>query len=78
MPVAVKKVNGYRVSTPSGVKSRGTTKEKAERQANLLRAVEHSDWRPTGSSNALRNAVMGSSKAVEKMAKTRMKKKKGK
>ena len=30
------------------------------------------------SSNALRNAVMGSSKAVEKVAKTRMKKKKGK
>jgi len=55
MPVKIKKVNGYRVSTPSGVKSKGTTKEKAERQANLLRAVEHliGDLRAN-----LRNQVM--------------------
>jgi len=82
MPVKIKKVNGYRVSTPSGVKSKGTTKKKAERQANLLRAVEHSDWRPTGqpakSGNALRDAVMGSSKGVLRMAKARMKKRRRK
>lgn len=47
MPVKIKKVNGYRVSTPSGVKAKSTTKAKAKRQANLLRGVEHG-WQPTG------------------------------
>jgi len=47
MPVKVKKINGYRVSTPGGTKAKRTTKKKAERQANLLRAVEHG-WKPTG------------------------------
>ncbi len=47
MPVTVKKTDGYRVSTPGGVKAKRTTKAKAQRQANLLRAVEHG-WRPTG------------------------------
>jgi len=47
MPVKIKKVNGYRVSTPGGVKAKHTTKKKAKRQANLLRAVEHG-WKPTG------------------------------
>ena len=68
----------YKVSGPSGTHAKGTTKAKAEAQIRLLHGVEHG-WHPTGkSSNALRNAVMGSSKAVEKVAKTRMKKKKGK
>ena len=47
MPVTIKKVNGFRVSTPSGVKAKKTTKIKAKRQARLLRAVEHG-WKPTG------------------------------
>jgi len=47
MPVKVRKVNGYRVSTPGGVKAKHTTKKKAEAQANLLRAVDHG-WKPTG------------------------------
>jgi len=47
MPVSIKKKDGYQVSTPGGVKAKSTTKTKAERQANLLRAVEH-DWKPTG------------------------------
>lgn len=47
MPVKVKKVDGYRVSTPGGVKAKHTTKTKAERQARLLRGVEHG-WKPTG------------------------------
>ena len=48
MPVRVAKTNGkYRVSTPSGTKAKGTTKEKAVSQARLLRAVEHG-WKPTG------------------------------
>lgn len=47
MPVAVKKKDGYQVSTPSGIKAKSTTKAKAERQANLLRAIDYG-WEPTG------------------------------
>lgn len=47
MPVRVRKVNGYQVSTPGGTKAKRTTYQKAQRQASLLRAVEHG-WRPTG------------------------------
>lgn len=42
MPVTIKKVDGkFKVSTPSGTKAKGTTKEKAEAQRRLLNAVEH-------------------------------------
>jgi hypothetical protein len=43
MPVRVSRVKGgrYSVRTPGGVKSRGTTKRKAESQVRLLRAVDH-------------------------------------
>jgi len=42
MPVKITKANGkYRVSTPSGTKSKGTTKEKALKQKRLLNAIEH-------------------------------------
>ena len=47
MPVKIRKVNGYRVSTPHGVKAKRTTKAKAEAQGRLLRGVEHG-WKPTG------------------------------
>ena len=48
MPVTVKKVGKkYQVSTPNGVKAKGTSKEKAEAQERLLNAVEHG-WKPTG------------------------------
>lgn len=48
MPVSIEKTDGkYRVSTPHGVKAKHTTKAKAERQRNLLNAVEHG-WEPTG------------------------------
>ena len=47
MPVKVRKVNGYRVSTPSGTKAKRTTKKKAMRQKRLLYGIEHG-WRPTG------------------------------
>lgn len=50
MPVTVKKTDGYRVSTPGGVKAKHTTLRKAMAQRNLLNAVEHSNWRPTGKS----------------------------
>lgn len=47
MPVKIKKVNGYRVSHGGKVSAKRTTKTKAKRQANLLRAVRHG-WKPTG------------------------------
>lgn len=47
-PVRIKKVNGYRVTHGGKVSAKSTTKSKAKRQANLLRAVEHTNWRPTG------------------------------
>jgi len=46
-PVKIRKVNGYKVSTPGGTKAKSTTKAKAQRQANLLRAIDHG-WVPTG------------------------------
>ena len=50
MPVKLRKAKGgkYRVSTPGGVKAKGTTRAKAQAQARLLRAIEHTGWRPTG------------------------------
>ena len=47
MPVKIKKVDGYKVSTPHGTKAKSTTKKKAEAQKNLLNTVEHG-WKPTG------------------------------
>lgn len=49
MPVKIHKTakGKYQVSTPGGVKAKGTTKAKARRQGNLLRGVEHG-WKPTG------------------------------
>jgi len=46
-PGKITKVDGYRVTTPGGVKAKETTKKKAESQVRLLRGVEHG-WRPTG------------------------------
>lgn len=50
MPVHLTKLkNGkYKVTTPNGTRSKGTTKKKAEAQRRLLNAVEHTSWRPTG------------------------------
>ena len=48
MPVKVTKVDGFRVTHGGKVSAKSTTKAKAQKQANLLRAVEHSDWKPTG------------------------------
>lgn len=48
MPIKIRKKDGYEVRTPGGTKAKSTTKAKARRQANLLRAVEHTGWRPTG------------------------------
>ena len=47
MPVKVTKHDGYRVSTPGGVKAKSTTRTKAMAQKRLLNAVEHG-WKPTG------------------------------
>ena len=48
MPVKTTRLrNGKtRVSTPNGVRSKGTTKAKAEAQARLLRGIEHG-WKPS-------------------------------
>ena len=48
MPYKMKKVNGYRVSGPSGVHAKNTTKEKAKAQMRLLHGVESGEWKPTG------------------------------
>jgi hypothetical protein len=48
MPVKVRrKGSHYRVTDAGRVTAKGTTKAKARRQSNLLRAVAHG-WRPTG------------------------------
>lgn len=41
MPVRIRKVNGFRVTTPSGVKAKSTTRKKAEAQKRLLLGIEH-------------------------------------
>ena len=49
MPYKMKKVDGYRVTSPHGVKAKHTTKGKAQAQINLLRAKEDNpNWKPTG------------------------------
>ena len=49
MPVKLTKLKGgkVRVSTPNAVHATATTPAKAQKQANLLNAVEHG-WKPTG------------------------------
>ncbi len=48
MPVRVtRRGSKYRVTHGGKVSAKGTTKGKAARQANLLRAVAHG-WKPTG------------------------------
>lgn len=48
MPAKVTKTSGgkYKVTTPNGTHSKGTTKEKAKAQQRLLNAIDHG-WRPT-------------------------------
>ena len=41
MPVRIRKVNGFQVKTPGGIKAKHTTKKKAEAQKRLLQGVEH-------------------------------------
>jgi hypothetical protein len=36
----------YKVTSPSGVRAKGTTKTKARRQVNLLEGIEHG-WKPS-------------------------------
>jgi hypothetical protein len=49
MPYSVKSVGKGKVKvvSPHGTKAKSTTPEKAKRQMNLLRGVEHG-WKPTG------------------------------
>lgn len=48
MPYTVTEKNGYQVRSPHGIKAKSTSYQKAQAQASLLRAKEHSDWKPTG------------------------------
>ena len=41
MPYKIKKVDGYRVSSPHGTKAKHTTKAKAKAQVRLLQGVKH-------------------------------------
>ena len=42
MPGKIKKTNGtFRVTTPGGVRSKGTTKAKAKAQVRLLAGIDH-------------------------------------
>lgn len=50
MPVTIKKVNGFQVKTPGGVKAKSTTKKKAESQKRLLNAIDHG-FKPTQTHN---------------------------
>jgi hypothetical protein len=59
MPVKIKKVDGYQVSTPNQVHAKGTTKAKAKAQERLLNAVEHG-WKPTGKKSKHHSANDGS------------------
>ena len=54
MPIRVKKTDGYRVSTPGGVKAKKTTARKAMAQKRLLLAVEHG-WKPTGKKQSVQS-----------------------
>lgn len=47
MPAKVRKVDGYQVRTPGGVKAKHTTKAKAEAQRRLLEGIKRG-WKPTG------------------------------
>jgi hypothetical protein len=49
MPVTVAKTasGNYRVSTPHGVKAKGTSLKNAKKQKRLLNAIDHG-WTPTG------------------------------
>lgn len=53
MPVKITKLGGgkVKVSTPSGIKAKATSMNKAKAQERLLNAVEHSNWRPTKKKN---------------------------
>lgn len=55
MPVKIKSIGKgrVRVTTPSGTKAKSTTPEKAKHLRNLLNAVEHSNWRPTGKKSSM-------------------------
>ena len=47
MPGKIIKVDGYQTKWGGKTTAKKTTKKKAQRQLNLLRAIEHG-WRPSG------------------------------
>ena len=59
MPVHIRHTDGYRVSTPGGVKAKKTSLKNAMAQKRLLQGVEHG-WKPTGkkAKKSLRSVAM--------------------
>ena len=48
MPYRISRTDGkYRVTSPHGVRAKGTTKAKAQAQVRLLHGVDRG-WKPTG------------------------------
>ena len=47
MPYIKRKINGYRVTSPHGVKAKETSETKADSLIRLLHGVKHG-WKPTG------------------------------
>jgi len=41
MPYKIRKVDGYKVTSPHRTHAKGTSKRKAQAQVRLLRGVEH-------------------------------------
>ena len=68
MPVTIrKKDHKYSVSTPGGVKAKGTSLRKAIAQKRLLHAIDRG-WKPTGKESNLRKAVMRARAGKKKRA----------
>lgn len=61
MPYKKTHVNGYRVTGPSGVHAKSTTKAKAEAQIRLLRGIEHG-MKPRTTRQAMSEVHTGTSK----------------
>jgi len=47
MPYKLRRVNGWRVTSPHGTKAKSTSKKKALAQIRLLQGIKHG-WKPTG------------------------------
>lgn len=65
MPATIRKVDGYSVRTPGGVKAKRTSLRKAVAQKRLLQAVEHG-WKPTGKKTRSRASIKAAKTMIAK------------